>query len=68
MKREKEIVEELLQHIRETANKVSPVLSLETEVVATKYVLVSALANLVARVEDIELKLYYADFEKPVLK
>jgi len=68
VKREKEIAEEILQHIRETAEKVSPVLSLDVETGAIKYVLIPAIANLIARVEDLELKLYYADFEKPVLQ
>ena len=70
MRREKEIAEEILQHIRETAEKVSPVLSLDVETGAIKYVLVPTIANLMARIEDLESKLFvlYADFEKPVLQ
>lgn len=65
MKREKEIAEEILQHIRETAEKVSPVLSLDVETGAIKYVLVPMIANLMARVEDLELKTFVWDGNSP---
>lgn len=51
MRREKEIAEEILQHIRETAEKVSPFLSFDVETGAIKYVLVPTIANLMARIE-----------------